>query len=363
MKRIALTALQVFITIAIVWWVFHDPVKRAEIVATLSRANTKWFFAGIACYGFVELISAIRWQILLKVQGFNLSFSRVWGLTMIGVFFNFIIPGGTGGDAVKMFYLLKETPGRGSTALLSVVVDRLIGILALVVFAGILIWLKWDWLRSAPETLHWVYLALGIFAAIIGLLGVSFLITGLGIVHRLPVRFPGRDKLAEVAMAYNVYGKAIGPCIVAFIISFGTHIGYFGVFYCSILALGSSGMQIPTLPQFYSVMPIIDTLTALPISVGGVGWREKLFEDFLCGLCSASPGVAVAIASAGYVLVLLWGLLGALIYLGYRPSEHAALSAMRAKISEAEHELAEEEVAIESAAAGRPEPAIADQSR
>ena len=31
MKRIALTAFQIAITIAIDWWVFHDPVKRAEI--------------------------------------------------------------------------------------------------------------------------------------------------------------------------------------------------------------------------------------------------------------------------------------------------------------------------------------------
>src|SRR6188768_2047987 len=150
-KRAALTAAQILITIAIVWWVFRDPAKRAEMAATLLRADAQWLLLGLAAYGVVELISATRWQILLRVQGFQLSFRRVLALTMIGVFFNFFIPGGTGGDAVKMFYLVQETPGRKGTAILSVIVDRLIGLFALVVFAGILIGFKWNWLHSAPE--------------------------------------------------------------------------------------------------------------------------------------------------------------------------------------------------------------------
>jgi uncharacterized protein (TIRG00374 family) len=347
-KRVALTAFQVIITVLIVWWVFHDPVKRGEIGRTLASANTKWLLIGLIGYGSVEFISAIRWQILLRVQNLKMSFRRVFGLTMIGVFFNFFIPGGTGGDAVKMFYLVKETPGRRGMAILSVVVDRLIGLLALIVFAGVLIGLKWQWLRTAPATEPWLYLALGVLVASLLFLAATFVVTGFGLVHRLPPRFPGRDKIAEMAMAYNVYGRAIIPCGVAFVLSIIAHIGYFGVFYCAIRSLATSGMEIPTLAKFYAIMPIIGTITSLPISIGGVGWREKLFETFLGGLLSASAGVAVAISSMGYLMTLAWGLVGGVIYMCYRPSEHARMKTIRAEVREMEHEIAEEEMAMET---------------
>jgi uncharacterized protein (TIRG00374 family) len=347
-KRIALTALQVFITIAIVWWVFHDPAKRAEIAETLASANTNWLLIGLIGYGGVELMSAARWQMLLRVQDLRLSFRRVLGLTMIGVFFNFFIPGGTGGDAVKMFYLVKETPGRRGMAILSVVVDRMIGLLALIVFAGVLIAVKWQWLRTAPAVEPWLYFALVVLVASLLFLAATFVVTGFGLVHHLPARFPGRDKIAELAMAYNVYGRAVVPCGIAFFLSILAHIGYFGVFYCAIRALATPSMEIPTLAKFYAIMPIIGTITSLPISIGGVGWREKLFETFLGGLLSASAGVAVAISSMGYLMTLAWGLVGGLIYMFYRPSEHARLKTIRAEVRELEHEIAEQKIALET---------------
>jgi uncharacterized protein (TIRG00374 family) len=348
MKRFFVTILQLILTAAIVWWVFRDPAKRAEIATTIARGDREWLLAGLLGYGLVEMIAALRWHILLRVQGLALSFPRVLSLTMIGVFFNFFIPGGTGGDAVKMFYLVKETPGRKGTAILSVVVDRLIGLFALIIFAAVLIAMKWHWLTSSPDSLHWVWFALAVLAASLAFIGGSFLITGLGFVHRLPAKMPGRDKLAELAMAYNVYGKAWRPSAAAFVLSLFAHIGYYGVFYCAIRALGSTGMSFPTLAEFYAIMPIIGTITSLPISIGGVGWREKMFEDLLGGLCGATPGVAVAISSSGYLLTLAWGLVGGLIYVFYRPSQHARLHEIRAEVREMEHALAEEEIAIET---------------
>ena len=348
MKRAALTAIQVVITLAIVWWVFRDPGKRADIAATFRRADTDWLVAGLLGYGCVELISAWRWQILLRVQHFALSFRRVLALTMTGVFFNFFIPGGTGGDAVKMFYLVKETPGRRGLAVLSVVVDRLIGLLALIVFAGVLIAWKWEWLTAAPETLHWVWIAISVLGASLLFLATTFAITGSGVVHRLPARMPGRDKVAELAMAYNVYGRAWRPALAAFFLSIAAHIGYYGVFYCSIRALVAPEDKAPTLAEFYAFIPVIGTITSLPISLGGVGWREQLFQDFLGALCGIPAGTAVAISSSGYLLTLAWGLLGGLVYIAYRPSEHARLREIRAEVRQLEHEIAEEEVAQET---------------
>ena len=98
LKKTALTALQVLVTVGILYLVFHDPAKRAEMAHALGQANRWWLLAGIAAYGVVEICSGVRWQLLLRVQGIALGWGRVFMLLLIGVFFNFIIPGGTGGD-------------------------------------------------------------------------------------------------------------------------------------------------------------------------------------------------------------------------------------------------------------------------
>jgi hypothetical protein len=150
-KKGALTALQVAVTVGLLWFVFRDPKLRAEIGAALAHANYWWLAAGLVVYSFVELIAGVRWQLLLRVQGIFLGWIRLLTLMMIGIFFNFFVPGGTGGDVVKVFYLLKETPGRGAQAFLSVLVDRIIGVLSLVLISSVVLTLRWNWLMSSPE--------------------------------------------------------------------------------------------------------------------------------------------------------------------------------------------------------------------
>ena len=112
MKKTILTIIQVLVTAGILFWVFHDPQKRAEMGAAFSHAkgHPGWLLAGIACYGIVELLAAGRWYILLRVQDVRLPVWRVAALLMLGIFFNMFMPGGTGGDVLKIFFLLKEIP-------------------------------------------------------------------------------------------------------------------------------------------------------------------------------------------------------------------------------------------------------------
>ncbi len=338
------------VTAGILYLVFHDPAKRAEMAHALRQANRWWLLAGFAAYGVVEICSGVRWQLLLRVQGIVLSWGRVFMLLLIGVFFNFIIPGGTGGDVVKIFYLLKETPGQRSRALLSVLVDRLIGLFALIAMAGVLIATQWHWLLSSPDAAKYIWTALTILGAILAGLGVSFLLTGFGLIHKLPARLPGRDRLAELALAYNLYGRAWRPSLAAIVLSVGAHLGYFGMFYCAAAAFRAAVESIPTFGQLCAIMPIIATITSLPISVGGLGVREKLFQIFLGDLCGVSDAVAAIMSTTGYALNIVWGLLGGLLYLFYRPSEHARMREMRTEVSTLEHTVAEEEIALETAA-------------
>src|SRR5207253_9972745 len=139
MKKILVTLFQLAVTIALLYWVYHDPNRRAQMVEAIRNAQYHWVIIGILAYVVVEIAAAFRWHVLLKVQGIHLSFPRLLGLFLIGMFYNQFLPGGTGGDIMKSYYLLKETPDKKAGALLAVVLDRFIGLVALVAITGTLI--------------------------------------------------------------------------------------------------------------------------------------------------------------------------------------------------------------------------------
>jgi hypothetical protein len=60
-------------------------------------------------------------------------------------------------------------------------------------------------------------------------------------------------------------------------------------------------------------------------------------------------GDAVLISSTGYLLTFFWGLIGGVIYLFYRPTDHARLRDIASEVAALEHTVAEEEVALETA--------------
>jgi uncharacterized protein (TIRG00374 family) len=348
-KKTIITTLQAFVTLAVLFLVFRDPQKRHDMADTIRNADPLWLFAGFACYGIVEMLAGIRWHLLLRVQGIHLGWPRLFMLLIIGVAFNYLIPGGTGGDVVKVFYLLKETPGKRSAALLTVLMDRLVGLMALVLLAGFLIAARWSWLVSTPHTAFAVWTCLLILGSSLVGVGISLIVSKFKLVHKLPARMPGRDRLAEIALAYDLYGKAWRPTLAAFAISMGAHIGYFAVFYCPALSFHASKVRIPTFGEMCAIMPVVNTITSMPISIGGVGVREGLFQLFLGQLCGVAPKVAVLMSSAGYLLTMAWGLIGLVIYFFYRPSEHLKLGEITRSVADAEHDVAEEEVALETA--------------
>ncbi|MEY2525837.1 MAG: glycosyltransferase 2 family protein, partial [Verrucomicrobiota bacterium] len=137
MKKIIVTLFQLTVTVGLLWWVFHDPTQLKKMKEALQSADYRWVGAGVLAYVTVEIAAAIRWQILLQVQKIRLSFSRVSGLFLIGMFYNQFLPGGTGGDIVKSYLLWKETEKK-TGGLLAVVFDRLIGLVALVTITGVL---------------------------------------------------------------------------------------------------------------------------------------------------------------------------------------------------------------------------------
>src|SRR6184192_4890755 len=230
MKKVLLTLFQIAVTVGMLIWVFHDPNQRAKMAEALRTADYRWVGAGIFAYILVEVFAAFRWQILLRVQKIRLSFPRVAGLFFIGLFYNQFLPGGTGGDIIKSYYLLQETPDRKAGALLAVVFDRFIGLVALVAITATLITLRYDFLSQKPETRNLLWLLLFLLGASVAFLLATFIISGFKLLHSLPARFPGRDRLIEISAAYHLYAHHWRATLVAFVASVVAHLATFTTF-------------------------------------------------------------------------------------------------------------------------------------
>ncbi|MEY2479410.1 MAG: glycosyltransferase 2 family protein [Verrucomicrobiota bacterium] len=342
MKKILVTLFQVAVTIAVLYLVFRDPGKREQMKLALSLADYRWIIAAIFAYVLVEISAAARWHILLRVQGIYLSIPRMSGLFFIGMFYNQFLPGGTGGDIIKSYYLLKETPSKKAGALLAVLFDRLIGLVALVTLTAVLICLRYNWLAQTHDTrryLWFVLLLLG--ASILGLL-TTFVVSGFNLVHLLPKHFPARDKLIETSAAYHLYAKHWTGTLLAFAASLVAHVATFATFLFVAYTLRANVRLI----DFFAVMPIERTISAMPISFAGEGPREHVLQIMLNGLCGVPEGVAALIGTMSFLVILFCCLPGGIVYLFYKPSGLLApvkLRDMKKEVATLEHEISEAE--------------------
>ena len=71
----------------------------------------------------------LKWHILLRAQGIDVRFRSVLRYTFVGVFFNNFLPANVGGDVMRGYGLARDTD-RAAESAVSVVVDRLVGLLA-----------------------------------------------------------------------------------------------------------------------------------------------------------------------------------------------------------------------------------------
>src|SRR6266508_4443955 len=342
MKKILITLFQLAVTIAVLYWVYHDPNRRAQMAEAIRNAQYHWVAIGILAYVLVEIAAAFRWHVLLKVQKIHLTLPRLSGLFLIGMFYNQFLPGGTGGDIIKSYFLLKETPDKKAGALLAVVFDRLIGLVALVAITGTLIALRYDFLSQSTETRQLLWFLLFLLGSSILFLLSTFVISGFNLFHWLPEKFPGREKLIEISAAYHLYAHHWRATLVAFGVSIVAHMATFATFLCAAYALGA---PVPVV-NFFAVMPVERTISALPISFAGIGLREKVFQIMLNGLCGVPEATAILIGSLSFLFVLICCLPGALVYLFYKPSgvvAHVKLRQMQKEVATLGHEIGETE--------------------
>jgi len=84
-----------------------------------------------------------------------------------------------------------------------------------------------------------------------------------------------------------------------------------------------------------TIMPIVTSIISLPITPGGIGFRESLLEILLQDLCGVPNQVGVLISLLGFAYFVLFGIAGGITYLFYAPRKHSRWSEMQDEVRKA----------------------------
>ena len=302
-----------------IWWVVHS--NDWNKVWQHARAmDFTWLLVGVVCFLPTLLVVAIRWRMLLAVQGVHMRFWRVFELNMIGQFFSTVGVGTTGGDVFKIFYVTRAVPEKKTAVAFTVLADRIIGLLALLFFGVALSFTKLHLLLSSVNTrplvmTFYVFAVVGAVSALVASISPVFL------GHRLFVamvdRLPFAHRSHKLIAAFERSARAFGVNVLALLISIPSHLSITMMGYCVLRA-----MNLPVdLIAFFSIMAIVNMLIALPVSISGIGVREQLFTWFFA-LLHVDGEQAVTFSLTYFALNILWSLAGGPFYFLYRHETH-----------------------------------------
>ncbi len=288
---------------AIIWW-----VGPRELVAAFSGVIWIWVIIRIVPYLASLWIQAWRWKLFLHLEGIvtdtNRLFRRIW----MSRFFAHMLPGSVGGDIFRIVESGDYSGNRVGVAR-SVILDRVVALASLILYTSIacLVWVAYR---------NWS--ALGFIAA----LGVAGSSLGLWLLATEFPRYAARwfaEKLPEgrfgnfvSQLADSLSDLAGRPFLLlaAALATIAFNVTWAIGSYCGFLAFDLTISPLLVI----MIMPVVLAVTALPVSVNGLGVSEGVFVLVFVAL-GLQPAEAAAVAILLRVTGLLMSALGGLLYL------------------------------------------------
>ena len=299
-------------------WHFAWVQGSAALLGTLALIRPGEGLLSLGFMGLTILLGALRWHMVLRSQQIGARLPRVLEISMVAHFFNAFLLGSTGGDLFKAYYAAGETHDRKAESVVSVVVDRLLGLLSMLVFAAVMMVPNHGLLLANPRLGALALVALGMLATLVIIGGLSF--QG-GLTRFWPGardwlrRLPKGESLERALEALRWFGRQRVLLGKAFGLSMLLNVACVLQIWALVRGLG---LQVQPIVLF-TIVPIIICLAALPITPSGLGVRENLYVVALAAPQIGVPATAaLSLSLLAYAGSLFWSLVGGLVYVRFR---------------------------------------------
>lgn len=312
-KKILQTSFKILLAGGIIYWLVKEDKLNFAALKSLCTPLYLTVALGLTVLCFVLVTE--RWRQLLKTQNVDLPFFSLFKLSMIGLFFNFAMPGGVGGDVVKGFYFYKQTGHARSIAISSVFVDRLLGLYTMVVMAVLVMIYDLKHILSIPVLESLFYLFSVIFLGFTLALYLFFTRQPKVqiLVFKLLSVLPMKEKFQKLYQSTQLYGKSLRTLSLVFAISLLAQTLSIVFF---IIAGEASGLGegVPW-STYFLVAPLGFMATAVPISPAGVGVGQAAFFFLFNTYLGYSSEIGPTVITAFQMFQFLFGFSGVFFYL------------------------------------------------
>ena len=285
---------------ALILWRLSCLVRPSVVVQTWKSMRVGWFVASVLLYGFLLIPVTVRWHMVLKLSKCAITPVVTYRYTVIGHLFYVLLFGWIGGDASKAVLYSRRQRIPVSTVLATVPFDRFMGTCSSLIIGAAILCAglpRLDWHVS------WVLLVCAAAAILVSI----FLLRAK---HFKPFdKFFASLRHLGRMMLVHPYVIVLGICCgLACQISLS-----------AVLALNLVSVSTEPVPlgRMIWTFPAVVAISALPITVGGLGAREAA-AVFLFGLYGVSSAEAISASLLSFCASLAWALVGALLLMRWK---------------------------------------------
>jgi uncharacterized membrane protein YbhN (UPF0104 family) len=265
-------------------------------------ANLRWgyWLSAVAILVVTQAVSAWRWQLQARALGLNSTVTQMTGYYFIGMFFNLILPTSVGGDVVRAYYITGPS-GRRLPGFVSVLVDRLNGLIVLLLLASIAAVVQFNTVPGWVSLFVWGTT----LSACVGLVLLPLL-----------ARWGkhGSERVEKVRAMLQLVRQPkllIQTTALSLVIQVANIVLVWQVGMALSLD-GGIGFE-----YYWILVPMVSVLTLLPVSVNGMGLREWGTFLLLQPL-GVSETAAVTLSFLWFLVFISASLLGGLAYMSGR---------------------------------------------
>jgi uncharacterized protein (TIRG00374 family) len=306
-----ITALKIVVSVGLIAYLLSR-VGLQQVVEAMRSASTNYLYllVALALYFGAITVGAVKWRILLGAQEIRVPLGNLLSYTFVGLFFGNFLPTNVGGDLVRGYDLARETRLPAEAAI-SVLVDRMVGLIAFVFVAVVMALLV---VYSAGQVALWEVALLAAIALLCLCAVFAVLLSGrvraqvrrlfnLGLLSSLA---PLYDRLSTALSAYRRSYRALaqGFLISILVLTIGSVVNYL-----ISLALGGG----ISLLHIFLFTPLITFVLLIPISIGGIGLNQSAYVFFF-NLVGVPEEKSLAISLIMQAIIIVASLPGGVLW-------------------------------------------------
>jgi glycosyltransferase 2 family protein len=302
------TALRIVVAAGLTAYVLWQ-ANPSQVIAAAGSVRVSWILGAVGLVLLDRVLMAYRWMVLLRAltPGTQPPFGAVLRIFFLSTFVGSFLPN-LAGDLYRA-YSLARLRVAGGESIASVVMDRALGVLSMILVATVALTFARDLVRI-PGVLPTLLIASALCAAAAAGLYSERVA---GVAAAAVARIPGaraRRLLTELVEAIRRYATHHRDLTNVLVSSIAVQILRVLQAYCLGTALGLNA----PLWTYFAFVPLIVIIMQIPITVMGLGTSQAAFALFF-GRVGVAAAEAVALSILFVALGVVGNLPGGLLYL------------------------------------------------